>query len=142
VTQPVDAVAHHKAHGAGVIVGPDRFRADGALGFQKGFPHPIQRLVPRDARELAGALRTGALQRVEQAIGMMDTFGVARDLGADHAGRIAVVLIPPDPADRAAVDHLHFERAGRRAIVRADGGVALDPGVRFMPAVCLKAPSR
>ena len=51
--------------------------------------------------------------------GVMDAVGITRDLGADHAGRVAVVLRPVHPADAVAVEQLHVERTGRRAVVRA-----------------------
>ena len=44
---------------------------------------------------------------------MMDALGVARDLGADHAGRVGVVLGAAHAADGAVVEHLDLERAGR-----------------------------
>ena len=50
---------------------------------------------------------------------MMHTLGVTRDLGADHARRILIVGRAADPADRMGVEHLDFQRAGRRAVVRA-----------------------
>ena len=52
---------------------------------------------------------------------MMNTLGVAGDFFADHACRVGIVLGAAHPADGFAVDDLDIERAGRRAIVRADG---------------------
>src|SRR5208282_2218077 len=43
---------------------------------------------------------------------------VTRDLGADHAGRIGIVLGAADAADRVSVKDLDLERAGRGAVVR------------------------
>ena len=60
---------------------------------------------------------------------MMNALGVARDLGADDTGRIGLQLGAAYPADRAAVDHLDVERAGRRAIVRTGGVADIDLGV-------------
>jgi len=60
---------------------------------------------------------------------MMNALGIARDLGADHPGRIALQLGTTDAADALAVDHLDIERAGRRAIVRTGGMLDLDLGV-------------
>ena len=57
-----------------------------------------------------------------QAVGMMDALGVARDLGADHARRIDVVLGAADAADGAAVEDLDLERAGRWAVMRTSRG--------------------
>src|SRR5215470_12171710 len=56
---------------------------------------------------------------------MMDALGVPRDLGADHAERVVVLLRAANAADCALVEQLDLERAGRGAIVRA-GGIA-DP---------------
>ena len=51
---------------------------------------------------------------------MMDALGVARDLGADDARRVALLFGAAHAPDALAVDHLDVERADRRAIVRAD----------------------
>ncbi len=118
VAQAMDAVALHIAHGAGIIIRPHRFRAVARLGAGEGFGDEIERVVPGDRRELPGALGAGAAQRLQQAIGMMRPLGVARDLGADHAGGIGVVGGAADAADGVRIEHLDLERAGRRAIVR------------------------
>ena len=60
---------------------------------------------------------------------MMDALGVARDLGADDARGVGLLLGTPHPADAAAFDHLDVERAGRRAIVRTGGMADIDLGV-------------
>ena len=78
----------------------------------------VERFVPCDARELTGALWSGAAHRKHQSVGMMDTLGIARDLRADHARRVGLMLGAANPADRRAVDHLDVERASRRAIMR------------------------
>ena len=57
---------------------------------------------------------------------MMHALGVARDLGADHARRVAVVGGAANAADGALVEDLDLERAGRRTIVRAGGGADPD----------------
>src|SRR3712207_9121076 len=59
---------------------------------------------------------------------MVDALGVARDLGADHAGRVAVVCRAVHPPDRTTVDHLDVEGAGGGTVVRAGRVPALDPG--------------
>src|SRR5262249_46294313 len=89
----------------------------------------VQRLIPGDAHELAGALRSGAAQRIEEPLGMVDALGIARDLGADDAGRVGLLLRTAHAANTAAVEHLDIERAGRRAVVRTGGMADLDPGV-------------
>jgi hypothetical protein len=60
---------------------------------------------------------------------MMDALGIARDLGADHAGRIALLFGTAHPADAGIIDHLDIERAGRRTIVRTGGMPDIDLGV-------------
>src|SRR5215207_11083718 len=59
----------------------------------------------------------------------MNALGVARDLRAYHAGGIGLQLGATDPADRAAVDYLDVERAGRRTIVRTGGVADIDLGM-------------
>ena len=96
----VDAVAHHQPHGAGIVIGPDRFGAELALGGVEAIGDFVERLVPGNPRELPGALRPGAAQRMHQPVRMMDALGIARDLGADDAGGIGLQLGAAHPADR------------------------------------------
>ena len=60
---------------------------------------------------------------------MVHALGVAGHLGADDAGRVAVVLRPVHAADPAVGEQLDVERAGRGAIVRTDRMADLDLGV-------------
>ncbi len=119
VAQPVDAVALHEPHGAGVIIRPHRFGAVLRFGADELLGDQIERVIPRDRRKFARALGADAAQRMLQAIGVMHALGVARDLGADHAGRVSIFFSATNPADGAPVDDLDFERAGRRTVVRA-----------------------
>ena len=121
IGETIDAVAHHDAHRAGVVIRPDGFGAEFALGLVEARGDLVQRLVPGDARILAGALRPGAAHRMGHPLGMMDALGIARDLGADDTGRIGLLLGTSDTTNRLAADHLDVERAGRRAIVRTGG---------------------
>src|SRR5436190_230639 len=57
----------------------------------------------------------------QQALRMMHAFGIAGDLGANHARRVGVLLRAMDAADGPAVENLDLERTRRRAIVRAGG---------------------
>ena len=129
VAQPVDAVAHDEAHGAGIVVGPHGLGAVAALGRQQGLRGEVEGIVPGDALELARALRPLAPQRMHEPVGVMHALGIARDLGADDARRIAVVLRPVHAAYPAVGQQLDVERAGRGAIVRTDGVADLDLGV-------------
>ena len=86
------------------------------------FGDDVESIFPAHRGELAAALGAGAPQRTREAVGMMDALGVARDLGADHAGRIGVVLGAADTADGALAKNLDLERAGRWAVVRTSRG--------------------
>ncbi len=66
-------------------------------------------------------LATDAPQWDFKAVGMMHALGVAGDLGADHAGRVGIIFRAAHAADGVVAENLDFERAGRRAIVRAGG---------------------
>src|SRR5262249_27410271 len=66
IRQTIDAVAHDEAHRARVVIGPDRFGAEVALGLIETRGDFVQRLVPRNPRELPRALRPGAAQRIYQ----------------------------------------------------------------------------
>ena len=136
--QALDAVAHHQAHRAGVMIGPDAFGPERALVFEKILGDDVERVVPGDRRELTGAFRPGAAQRLRQAVLVMDAFGIARDFGADDARRIALVGRAMDAPDARSVDHFDVERAGGRAIMRADGRAAEDSRGRVHQVLCLK----
>ena len=122
VTQTVDAVAHHQAHGAGVVVGPDRLCAQLLLDAEEFLGDEVERLIPRDRRKFARSLRSLAYEGHRQPIRVMHALGIARHLGADHARGVVIVLGPAHTPDRAPVDHLDLERAGRWAIVWTGGG--------------------
>ena len=117
----IDAIAHHQPHGAGIVIGPDRLGAEFALCRIEAVGDLVQRFVPRNPRELAGALGSGAALRIDQSIRMMDALGIARHLGADHAGGIGLQFGAAHPADAGAIDHLDIEGTGRRAVVRTGG---------------------
>ena len=88
------------------------------FGADELFGDEIEGVVPRDRREFAATFGANAAQRMLQAVGVMNALGVARDLGANNAGRVGVVLRAADPADGVFVENLDFKRAGRRTIVR------------------------
>ena len=66
---------------------------------------------------------------MHEPVRVVDALGVARDLGADHARGVAVVLGTMHPAYSAIGEQLDVERAGRGAVVRADRMADLDLGV-------------
>src|SRR5258705_1390194 len=79
---------------------------------------------------------------MHQPIGMMNTLGIARDLGADDACGIALQLGAAHPADRGTIDHLDIQRAGRRTIVRTGGMPDVDLGLLVhAPIGTIKAPT-
>ena len=90
----------------------------------------LERLVPRDRLELAGAARTGAPQRREQPVLVVDVLARRRALGAQRAAVVGVLARALD-LDDAAVAHGEVEAALRRGIAdRADRLAHLDAGVR------------
>ena len=99
VAQPLDAVALHQPHRAGVEIGPDRLAAVLLLGLDELLGDEVERGLPAGLLPAALALGAGADQRLQQAVGMVDALGIARDLGADDAGRVAVVLGAVHAAD-------------------------------------------
>ncbi len=121
----VHALALHQAHGAGKAVGQDGFGlARGNRRQARG--DVLQRLVPGHRCKLAAALGAGALERGEDALGVVRALGVTRDLGAQHAarGRVRGVALH---AHGAPVLHGGQQRAGIRAVVgtgAAHGGHA------------------
>ena len=119
MTQTIDAVAHHQPHGAGIEIRPYRFGAMLAFGAQKRCGHLVQSLVPADRYEVTAALGAATLERGSQSAGMMDAFGVARDLAANDASGIAVVARTAHPADGASVEFLDLQCTGGGAVVRA-----------------------
>jgi hypothetical protein len=127
--ETVDAEAHHQPHGAGVVVRPDRFGAEAALGRVEACGNFVQRFIPGDARELAGAFRACAAQRMHQPVGMVDALGIARHLGADHARGVALQPGAAHPPDGVTIDHLDIEGAGGRTIMRTGGMPDVDLGV-------------
>ena len=129
IGEAVDAIAHHQSHGAGVIIRPDRFSAEFALGGIEASRDFVQRLVPGNSRELARTLQPGATHRIEQTVRMVNALGVTRDLGADNARGISLLFGAPYSANAAALDHLDVERAGRRAIMRTGRMADIDLGV-------------
>ena len=106
----------------------DQFRW-AAFGGKQSLGREIERVVPGDALELTRALGPLAPQRMHQAVGMMHPLGVAGDLPANDAGRVAVVASPVHAADLAVGQQLHVEGAGRRAIMWTCGMPDRDLGV-------------
>jgi hypothetical protein len=112
VAQPVDPVALHESHGAGIKEWPHRFAAKPRRGLREHAGDPVQCFIPGDAFELSRTPWPGAQQGVSQTIGMVDAFGVTADLGADHSGCVTVVRGAVHSADARAVQHLHRQGAG------------------------------
>jgi hypothetical protein len=52
----------------------------------------------------------------------MDALSVTRDLGADHAGGIGVVLGAANAADHVVSENLYLKRTRRGTIVRTGRG--------------------
>ena len=71
---------------------------------------------------------------MQQPIGMMNTFRIARDLLADYAVGIGVTPRAAHTANGARVDDFDIKGAGAGAIVRADGRCDGKRGVHGYPA--------
>ena len=119
MTQAIDTVTHHQAHGAGVEIRPHRFRAVFAFGAQKRIGHFIERVVPTDRHKIATAFGTAAFERCGQARRMMDTLGVTCHLAADDAGGITVVARTAHAANGVGIEFLDFQGAGGGTVVGA-----------------------
>ena len=79
----------------------------------------VERLVPGDRLELAGALGAGALERRGDALGRIHQVGVAVDLAAGEARRVGMVGVALHAHDLAVLD-MGDERAHVGAIVRTN----------------------
>ncbi len=124
MAEPVQPVAAHQPHRARVMIGEHRFAAIAIRHPPERRRRDIQRLVPGDWLEgrKADALLAHPAQRLGQPVRVMHPFGIARDLGADHAVGVAVILRTAHPADPVAVQALDLQRAGRGAVMRTGGG--------------------
>src|SRR6185295_19501642 len=111
MSQTVDTVAHDKTHGARIVIRPDTVSAVSLLDSNEVFSNKIERRVPGDAFELAGALCATASQRMQDALRRVLPLRIACNLRADHAGGVIVVRRPMHASNRALVEQLHIERA-------------------------------
>ena len=132
MAQPVDAVALHQPHRAGVVVRPHRLAAVLARLGDELLGDDVERVGPRDLGELPGPLGAGPAQRLHQPVGMVDALGVARDLLADHPGGVVVAHRAAHPADAPGIQPLDIQRAGAGAVVRADRGHDGDAGFNLL----------
>ena len=107
----------HQPHRSGVAVRQDLLRV---VRSQHGqvLRDRCDRLLPADSLEAPLPFVADAAQRMQQPVGVVGSFGVARDLGAEHAGGRAV-FGRSGHLERNAVLDVHLERARIRAIVRA-----------------------
>ena len=117
MAQAIDPIALHQAHRSGIVIGPHGFVAELLHSPSKCFSDLVERIVPTDRCE--GPIPFGAnpFEGGFEAFGVVNSFGIARDLGADHAIGVAIVLRTVDAGDRSRIDPLNFQRASRRTIV-------------------------
>src|SRR5947209_17216875 len=100
------------------MVGKNRFASPAGDDFPKAAGDLDYRLIPGNPAEFAGAFRSAAAHRVEQAVGVIYASVEMRHLAADESGRYRIVLRAPDAGDAPFFD-AHLERAGVRTIHRA-----------------------
>ena len=133
MAQPLDAVALHQPHGAGVEVRPHRLACRGAPRCAMNASATRSSASSQAMRfELPGALGPGAQQRMGQPVRVVHALGVARHLLADHAGGVGVALRAAHAADGAGVQDLHVQRAGAGAVVRTDRRGDAERGVHVL----------
>src|SRR5205823_272722 len=123
VAQALDPVALHESHGAGIEIGPNGFRTVALRRAREGFGDNIERIVPGDRRKrlTPAAFLSDAPQRCGEPQRMVLAFGVTRDFGANHTGRVRIAFSAVNSPDRPLIEPLYFERAGARAIMRTNG---------------------
>ena len=140
----------HQPHRAGIVIGPDRSRRrDRASAFRNASAARSSASSQAIGSNCARALRPVAAQRLRQPVGMMDALGIARDLGADHAGGVGIVFGPRTRPIRAPsststssaqVDGQSCGQADATDFKRGGDGRACSPvqhAIRFMQTQCL-----
>ena len=122
-----DALHGEEALVAGVAERQDRLGAVGVDHVVQARRDLGERVVPRDPLELAAALRPGAPERVQDAVGAVDAVEEAVDLGAQLALAVRVVGVAAeldrDGLGRAVVDgHRPPARVGTVVVTGAVHG--------------------
>src|SRR5262245_33933191 len=103
---PIQAAPLQLAHRTGVAVGKDGLRPLGrGRDLAKLLRNRCDRFVPGDAFKVADSLRSDALERVFQAVVVINSFKVTRYLNAQEAPRegmlrVAAKLHGPSILDR------------------------------------------
>ena len=120
VAEPVETVALQQPHRAGVMIGKYGLAPVTRRRSLESACNDVERVFPSNRLEglPSDALIANPPQRLRQAVRVMHPLGIARDLGADDPGRIAIVGSAPNPADALRVEPLHLQGAGGRAVVR------------------------
>src|SRR4051794_38686423 len=114
----IDAIAHHQAHRSGIVIGPNGFGTELAFRIIEPSADFVERLIPGNSGELAGALWSGAAHRVQEAVRVMDALGIPSNLGADDPRSICLQVGTTYPTDATTFDDFDVERTCRGAIVR------------------------
>jgi hypothetical protein len=138
MAQTLQPIALHQAHRAGIVMRPDRLGAVALGGTGQPLSDEIERVVPGDRRERGApdALVADPAQRHRKAIRMVLPLGIAPDLGADDTVGVALRLGTANATDTRSVDPLDLERAGARAIMRADAEHGIERQKRAPRRVC------
>ena len=126
---PVHALALYQSHGASVAIGQHGLAAAAGNAVQ-ALGDIGQGFIPAHGFKLAAALGAAALERGQQALGVVAALGVFADLAAQHAagvwvGGVALYL------DGNAALYRGNQRAGVGAVMRAgahDGGGGFGAG--------------
>ncbi len=122
MAEAMNAVTLHAAHCAGVEIRKHRLGAVALLGLQQALGDFVEGVVPADRSKgvAARAARADAAERLGETVGVMDPLGIARDLRADDARRVAIALAAADLADPVRRHPLNVKRADARTVMWAD----------------------
>ncbi len=121
-----DRIALHLPHGSGIEIRPDCLAAVLGFGFHEGFRNLVQCSVPGDLLPAAVTFCAYTSFRRHEAVGVIEPFRIASDLGADDACRVAIGVGTAHASDPAIIGQINVQRAGRGTVMRTDsvsGGI-------------------
>lgn len=117
MTQTVHGITLHQAHCARIDIWPDTLRAIIRFSLEEPLRYKIKCGIPTRLFPDALTLRASTNKRLQQAVGMMNTLGITRNLGADDTRCIGIFLGTAHTADLTGIQNFNIQRAGRWTIV-------------------------
>ena len=124
VAQPLQPVVLHQSHRAAVEMRPHRLGPVALRRPRQLLGDFVERDVPGDRHEsgAADAFAPKTPHWLGQPVRVVLALGVAGHLGANNAPCISLGGGPANPPDARSIDPLDLQRAGARAVMRADAG--------------------